>query len=692
MKQKHRPLLTLSLLALFLVPGAAGAREGGPIQPAPPIAHCQQLADRVLDMAATNAISRVYPWYHHYRFGLEAGVAKDGASPAGPGHTGTNNQEQGVDEGDRVKTDGHFVYSIRGRDVVIVKVWPARQMRVVGRYQLPENVTPGQLQLRGDRLVVLSSIWEPAEDQSIASGQDAAGARLIAPIHAPPRFAGTRVTVLDIRSKAEPRLVAETDIEGWLAQSRLIGDDLYLVTNSSLRVPDEVAAAALRRARALPAAPLGGDFEGHQELRNQGLIVVRAYLAKRFANLRMNDAMPRTRSRWAGRAMSALAPMIGCHQLAAAGAVDHAGIVAVSHLTLANPTTVQSAAASGGGWQIYASSRAIYVAAPDYGAGAAGSTRILKFALRGWLSRGPAFAASGRVPGHLLNQFAMSEHRGFLRVMTTQSRWTPGAGDQGTNNLFVLGHSGRRLRVVGEVTGLARGERVFAARMFGDKGYMVTFRQTDPLFTFDLSNPYRPRLAGELKINGFSSYIHPIDGDRLLTIGRDADDDGRVKGLHLQIFDVSDPARPRRTHQEHIEGGRYAYSAAQWDHHAFTFDPRTGTLALPISGSFGGSSGFFSGLEVYGVSDRGFAYRGFVTHAGLTEVARRWAAPITRSFVIGGSLVSISDVAIVAASVADPARALASVVLDAAPAPILRPLATRVEGRLLSGLLRPLLR
>ena len=648
--------------------GVVSARKAMPVRPAPQ-AHCAPVRDLVLDMAAENAVNSIYSYPVYYARGAaESGDAKSGEGGSTPSHTGTNNQETGIDEGDIVKTDGRYVYSIRDREVVIVRVWPTKSMRVLGSYRLPKNVNPSKLQLYGSRLVILSSIWE-ANDTPIAHSDAPVDSRRIMPYH-PPSFAGTRITVLDVRNRARPRLISETDVEGWLSQSRMIGSDLYFVNNSSLRVPDAVAAAALARAKKLPAMDLHRyDWKKLEAARKKGLIVVRAYLKKKFYRMNTTAAMPRTRSKLARGQMSSFSPMYSCNALTVPGGNVARGIVNVSHLNVYRPNVVKSVGATGSGWQIYASKNAIYVASANWGEGKA-TTSILKFALRRG-RRGPAYVGRGTVPGTLLNQFSMSEHNGFLRVMTTDQQWgRNGRVDGAANSLFVLRSSRRSLRIVGKVTGLAAGERIFSARMFGDKGYMVTFRQTDPLFTFDLSNPYRPKMVGELKINGFSSYIHPLDGDRLLTIGRDADDDGRVKGLHLQIFDVSNPATPVRTHQELIEGGRYSYSAAQWDHHAFTFDPVTGTLALPISGYLEGGYGhnnWYSGLEVFSVSNKGFDYRGFISHGDFANTQNRWNAQIRRSIIIGKTLLSVSNVAMMATSLKDPNTTLASVKLGAKP-------------------------
>jgi hypothetical protein len=159
--------------------------------------------------------------------------------------------------------------------------------------------------------------------------------------------------------------------------------------------------------------------------------------------------------------------------------------------------------------------------------------------------------------------------------------------------------------------------------MSGDVGYVVTFRQTDPLFTLDLSDPRSPKVAGELKINGFSSYIHPIAGDRLLTIGQDADDQGRVLGAHLQIFDVSNPAEPTRLYHLRLgSDGDQAWSNAQYDHHAFTYDAMSRTLAIPVQTWTGEWRSSFSGLVMFEIDDdKGFVELGRVSHESFIAQA-----------------------------------------------------------------------
>ena len=225
---------------------------------------------------------------------------------------------------------------------------------------------------------------------------------------------------------------------------------------------------------------------------------------------------------------------------------------------------------------IYASSRSLYVTA-EQGTGWEGnySTNIHKFDIAG---PGRArYVASGTVNGVMLNQFAMSEHDGYLRVATTNQ---PGWRWRGSESrVDVLAHDGYRLRIVGSVGGLGRGERIYAVRFMGKIGYVVTFRKTDPLYTIDLSDPTAPRVAGELKILGYSSYLHPLEDGLLLGVGQDANEMGWTSGTQVSVFDVSDLNNPRRTAQYTMEG---ASSEAEHDHRAFLYWAPERLAVLPV--------------------------------------------------------------------------------------------------------------
>ncbi|HTE64092.1 MAG TPA: beta-propeller domain-containing protein, partial [Solirubrobacteraceae bacterium] len=189
----------------------------------------------------------------------------------------------------------------------------------------------------------------------------------------------------------------------------------------------------------------------------------------------------------------------------------------------------------------------------------------------------------------------------------------------------------------GQVGGLGRGERIYAVRFLGDVGYVVTFRQTDPLYTVDLSDPANPRVRGELKIPGYSAYLHPVGDDLLLGVGQEATDDGRVQGLQLSLFDVSDLARPVRVQQARL-GQRWSSSAVEWDHHAFLWWPATKLALLPMdSQAFQGAVGF----RVTRAS--GIAELGRISH---TAAGASWTPPVSRAVVVGDRLFTISDLGV----------------------------------------------
>ncbi|MEA2027552.1 MAG: beta-propeller domain-containing protein [Campylobacterota bacterium] len=178
------------------------------------------------------------------------------------------------------------------------------------------------------------------------------------------------------------------------------------------------------------------------------------------------------------------------------------------------------------------------------------------------------FAAMGFINGHALNQFSLSEYNNVLRVATTEgSSWS---GDT-TNSIFTLQESGYDLNVAGYLGSLGKeGETIHSVRFMADKGFVVTFRQTDPLYTLDLSNPLNPQKVGELEIDGFSQYMHIVDENRLLTIGRDANNEGVQQGISIQLFNISDFANPTLADKITIGDNSY-YSEALYDHKAFIY-------------------------------------------------------------------------------------------------------------------------
>ena len=240
------------------------------------------------------------------------------------------------------------------------------------------------------------------------------------------------------------------------------------------------------------------------------------------------------------------------------------------------------------------------------------------------------YTASGEIQGELLNQFSLSEQDGRLRAATTDN-----GGQQ--SYVSVLEEQAGKLVTVGKVGGLGQGERIYAVRFLGNTGYVVTFRQTDPLYTVDLSDPAAPRVAGELKLLGYSAYLHPIGDGLLLGVGQDANAQGRQTGTQLSLFDVSDPANPTRLQQMALGGN--ATSDAETDHHAFLWWGPKSLAVVPVrQQAFVGALGFK-------VTRDGITDAGNVTHTvGSNQI------DILRSAVVGDRLFTESSAGIKASA------------------------------------------
>jgi uncharacterized secreted protein with C-terminal beta-propeller domain len=291
---------------------------------------------------------------------------------------------------------------------------------------------------------------------------------------------------------------------------------------------------------------------------------------------------------------------------------------------------------------VYASPRSLVVATERWageGGSGAGTTQLHRFEAS---ARGTtAYRASGEVRGHVLNQFSLSELDGRLRVATTEvPEWIDAAPRRESESFVtVLEERAGRLAEVGRVGGLGRGERIFAVRFIGDVGYVVTFRQVDPLYTVDLSNPASPRVLGELKIRGYSAYLHPVGEGLLLGVGQDATAEGRQLGTQVSLFDVSDLRAPRRLHAWSL-GSAFSSSAVEFDHHAFLWWPPAKLAVVPVE-AYDREPAFAGAVGLRVDRSAGIAEAGRVRHAD---------AVVRRSLVAGGRLLTISEAGVKASS------------------------------------------
>jgi hypothetical protein len=280
-----------------------------------------------------------------------------------------------------------------------------------------------------------------------------------------------------------------------------------------------------------------------------------------------------------------------------------------------------------------------------------------------------SYAGSGTVPGFVLNQYAMSEHEGALRIASTdEPQWFEGTITRESESyVSVLEIGGATLSQIGQVGGLGRGERIYAVRFVGDNGYVVTFRQVDPLYTLDLSDKRDPKVLGELKILGYSAYLHPVSENLLLGVGQDASEQGRRLGTQLSLFDVSNLRAPVRRAQ--VALGPNSSTVAEFDPHAFLYWNPTRLAVIPLTVYGSGAGGpAFEGAIGFRVGSASLAEAGRVTHPAPAGTPDYYKPDIARSLVIGDKLFTLSYAGL-GASRLDTLAPLSFTALPAPPAP-----------------------
>ena len=438
-----------------------------------------------------------------------------------PSHSTTNIQVAGVDEADIVKTDGEYMYIASYDKVTIVKAYPSSDLANVTILDIedilgfkPENASAyvSGIYLHDTSLIVVLSVYEWWNP---AVDYADIGAY---------RYSNERsvVSVFDIENVSVPKLQFSYGVSGYALTSRMVGSYVYLVGQSSIVLLEQQ-----------PSLPLAWDGNSSEEVD--------------VGNIYYD---PETRD--ASVFMNLLA-------------VD---VVDGDHAT----TTIMAGYAS----TVYMSLDAMYLSVQKWSGEmvvvetdsapsdeVSSRTTIYKVAVDKLTM---VNVARGDVRGWLLNQFSMDEKDGYLRVATTTG-WS-----NQESAVYVLDSD---LAVFGSLTKLAPNERIYSARFLGDTLYMVTFRQIDPFFVIDLEDPAHPRVLGELKNPGFSSYLHPVDEDHVLGIGSEN------SSVKISLYNVSDPTNP--TEQSKYLFPQWSSTSAAYDPKAVLFDFEKGLLVIPVS-------------------------------------------------------------------------------------------------------------
>lgn len=290
---------------------------------------------------------------------------------------------------------------------------------------------------------------------------------------------------------------------------------------------------------------------------------------------------------------------------------DSTGYIVLSAFDTKNKDSeVSSLSVLGDGYEIYSTSGTLYVYASDYEYDEDADygvvhTDIYSFSLNG---TDISHKSTGRIKGDCINQYSFDEYGGYLRVATTYYDYRTNLD---VSNVYVLDES---LKKVGEVTDLANDEQVKAVRFIGDTGYVVTFRNTDPLFILDLSNPAKPAVTGELKIPGYSTYLHPLKDGYLLGIGYDGDEENAdMNTVKVSVFDVNDKTNPKETDTFVIKN---ASSLINSNPKAFFYYSERDMIAIPVT-HYDNSGSVVKSLQTVTVKDGKISdHLGYIHYAG----------------------------------------------------------------------------
>ncbi|HEY1003673.1 MAG TPA: beta-propeller domain-containing protein [Streptosporangiaceae bacterium] len=573
-----------------------------------------------------------------------AGAGAAAAAPAVvPAYSGTNDYVAGVDEPDLVKTDGRRIVTVASG---VLEVIDAASRTVTGRLELNaagEGIAyqPANLLLSGEHALVLTNAG-PVAGSATGSGGS------------PQPVYGSRLLLVDLAGR--PSVMSSYTIEGSLIDARQIGPAVRVVISTQPRLN-------------FPAQP--GSTSNAQRVAANQAVISRAGLDAWLPHYVETSGGATSTGHIACSAVSRPATYSGANLLTvltfdltsdALGSGDGVSIVADGNTVYGTDTSLYVAAD-----ERWLAGAATADAGPGMPAGGAASTPgsaatgqrtdIYRFDITG--PGPPRFAAGGSVPGYLIDQYALSQWQGYLRVATTTgTSWAladgPPAGAQTSSSaVYVLSTRGPVMRLAGHVTGLGPAERIYSVRFIGPVGYVVTFRQTDPLYTVDLSDPAHPRVRGSVALTGYSAYLHPASGTRLIGIGRQADAMGHAGGTQVSLFDVSDLAAPTRLATFALAA---AISSAEFDPHAFLYWPGAHLMVVPLQAT-GMAAGApappdgvaqapgapRSGALVLRINDSGITETGFITQRDTANTTGYPGySPIERSLIIGQTLWTIS--------------------------------------------------
>ena len=632
------------------------------------LAELKQAAVKEMEKRIDNNLQYTLGGFGCIVYEYPAVAASMTSSDVGAGeYSETNVQVVGVDEADFVKNDGSYIYILANGKFRIIDAWPPEEASEIAAVEI--EGTPKKLFVHEGKAFIYSSL-EPVEWNHYNRGTECTYGYDC-------EFTGDghqlKITILDISQVTNPRLIREIHFSGAYLNARRIGNAVHSVVifpefevDDIKYWPDEFNYGCM--AQEVPEEDIKAAFEA-----------LKAKNRDRIQSAGLDEWLPSAKdTRYSGDVAQESQELFNnCDNFYSSQQTEGKNLLSIISTDINGQAPLNIATIISKPGAIYASKSALYLAArhssdnwqnlwffPD-NITVPEATTLHKFSLNN-NDFSSQYVTSGVVKGRVLNQFAMDEFQGFLRIATT----TGHLPDPNTHStISILNEQNGKLVVVGQVDNIAPTEDIRSVRFIGNQGYVVTFKKTDPLFIFDLADPSQPRIAGELKIPGFSTYMHPLDDNHLLTIGYDADDQGSFawfQGIMLQIFDITDMTQPTLTHKEVI-GTRGSTSEAATNHLAFNYFSSKGLLAIPMticerndqyqekySGGNYGDLMKFSGLLIYKVNaETGFDWQGGVPHIAPENSGTSWQmcfnwwtrsnSYVKRSIFMGDYVFSITE-------------------------------------------------
>ena len=534
---------------------------------------------------------------------------------AGSSGTGTNVQEAGVDEPDVVKTDGEILVRVQDDRLTTYDV-TGDEPEFLETLELPD-LEGAEILLADDTVVAIG------RDQAITDdGQDEVEDRRYYPGYAQP--SRTRMVVVDVSDAGAPAITDTVVYDAALVTARQHGGVVRLVMSAGLPDLDFVQP---------------GTFRSDESALERNRDIVREST--------LEDWLPSVTTDADGDAVEG--PLLECSDVAMPDDDAGLGTLAVVGFDAATPDTWDATAVTTDSQTVYVSADRLVLATSAWNGGwgggwavecidvcgdpssAGGTTRLYSFALTG---NDATYAASGEVEGAVADRWAMDEVDGVLRLAVGPTSMTGNF-----NSVLTLSEEGDDLVEIGRVDELGENEQIKSVRWFDDLAIVVTFRQTDPFYAVDLTDPASPTLLGELKIPGYSEYLHPLGGWRMIGLGQDADAAGMVQGAQAALFDVHDVTDPRRLDVVTYPKGSTALAGQ--DPRQFTWLPDRRTALTVVSEGYDGTTGYVSVLEV---EDGGLRNRMVpVEYGSEVSQVRLVPLPTGKVVLVTGDAVSFFD-------------------------------------------------